>query len=39
MTEKYEAPTVVALGDFHEETGVGLGAFIENWWPVRDQRN
>lgn len=39
MTKTYEAPTVVELGNFHEETGIGLGARIENWWPVRDVRN
>lgn len=39
MMSTYEAPTVVELGDFHEETGIGLGGQIENWWPVRDTRN
>lgn len=39
MMRKYEGPTVVELGKFHEETGIGLGGQIENWWPIRDTRN
>lgn len=39
MMGTYEAPAVVELGDFHEETGIGLGGQIENWFPIRDTRN
>ena len=39
MMRMYEAPTVVQLGDFHQDTGIGLGGQIENWFPIRDTRN
>lgn len=38
MTNTYEAPTVVELGNFHEETGVGLGITQESWWPLGDRK-
>lgn len=38
MRSTYEAPAVIALGNFHEHTGVGLGITVELYWPLGDRR-
>jgi hypothetical protein len=36
MASTYEAPTVVELGDFHQDTGEWTGPHDERWLPWRD---
>lgn len=37
MSKTYEAPALVELGSFHEETGAGVGTSAEGWWPLADR--
>lgn len=36
MTEKYEAPTLVQVGDFREDTGEFIGPHDEAILPLED---
>ena len=37
VMKTYEAPTVVELGDFHQETGEFRGDFVEQFLPLQDR--
>ncbi|MFY2788584.1 lasso RiPP family leader peptide-containing protein [Rhodococcoides fascians A21d2] len=39
MTEDYQAPTIVDLGSFQDETGFGIGGQAEGWNPIADRKN
>ncbi|MBF6332535.1 keywimysin-related RiPP [Nocardia transvalensis] len=36
MTKIYETPAIVELGEFHAETGYGIGGVAEGWNPIAD---
>ncbi|MBY6687160.1 lasso RiPP family leader peptide-containing protein [Rhodococcus sp. BP-149] len=39
MTDRYETPTIVDLGEFRTETGYGIGGQAEGWNPIADRKN
>ena len=39
MIKDYEAPAVVDLGSFQDETGFGIGGQAEGWNPIADRKN
>ncbi|MBF6332536.1 keywimysin-related RiPP [Nocardia transvalensis] len=39
MTKTYEAPAIVELGDFHQETGEFIGPHQEQILPFEDHSN